>query len=67
MIRIMFVCHGNICRSPMAEFIMKDLVRKENLNAVRKYISIILFVALESPFCFRRYNSLYSFALGGFI
>jgi len=28
MIRIMFVCHGNICRSPMAEFIMKDLVKK---------------------------------------
>ena len=28
MIRILFVCHGNICRSPMAEFIMKDLVRK---------------------------------------
>ena len=27
--RIMFVCHGNICRSPMAEFIMKDLVKKE--------------------------------------
>ena len=27
MIRIMFVCHGNICRSPMAEFIMKDLVK----------------------------------------
>lgn len=26
MIRIMFVCHGNICRSPMAEFIMKKLV-----------------------------------------
>lgn len=26
--KIMFVCHGNICRSPMAEFIMKDLVRK---------------------------------------
>lgn len=25
MIRIMFVCHGNICRSPMAEFIMKKL------------------------------------------
>ena len=25
--RIMFVCHGNICRSPMAEFIMKDMVR----------------------------------------
>lgn len=26
--RIMFVCHGNICRSPMAEFIMKDIVNK---------------------------------------
>lgn len=28
MIRIMFVCHGNICRSPMAEFIFKDMVQK---------------------------------------
>ena len=28
MIKILFVCHGNICRSPMAEFIMKDLTRK---------------------------------------
>jgi len=28
MTRILFVCHGNICRSPMAEFVMKDLVRK---------------------------------------
>ena len=28
MIRVLFVCHGNICRSPMAEFVMKDLVRK---------------------------------------
>ena len=27
LIRIMFVCHGNICRSPLAEFIMKDLLR----------------------------------------
>ena len=26
--RILFVCHGNICRSPMAEFIMKDLVHR---------------------------------------
>ena len=26
--KIMFVCHGNICRSPMAEFIFKDMVRK---------------------------------------
>jgi len=29
MIRICFVCHGNICRSPMAEFVMKELVRRE--------------------------------------
>ncbi len=29
-IKIMFVCHGNICRSPMAEFILKDLVNKNN-------------------------------------
>ena len=28
MIKVLFVCHGNICRSPMGEFIMKDLVRK---------------------------------------
>ena len=32
MIRILFVCHGNICRSPMAEFILKDLVRKNGLE-----------------------------------
>lgn len=31
MIKILFVCHGNICRSPMAEFVMKDLVEKEGL------------------------------------
>ena len=32
MIKILFVCHGNICRSPMAEFVMKDLVRKAGLE-----------------------------------
>ena len=31
--RILFVCHGNICRSPMAEMIMKDMVRKVGLEA----------------------------------
>ena len=29
MVRIMFICHGNICRSPMAEFILKDMVEKQ--------------------------------------
>ena len=28
MIKILFICHGNICRSPMCEFVMKDLVNK---------------------------------------
>ena len=32
MTRILFVCHGNICRSPMAEFVMRDLVRKAGLE-----------------------------------
>ncbi len=30
--RILFVCHGNICRSPMAEFVMKHLVGKAGLE-----------------------------------
>ncbi len=34
MLKIMFVCHGNICRSPMAEFIMKDMLKKANIPAV---------------------------------
>ncbi|MBO5459576.1 MAG: low molecular weight phosphotyrosine protein phosphatase [Lachnospira sp.] len=32
MIKILFVCHGNICRSPMAEFVMKDLVKKKGIE-----------------------------------
>ena len=28
MVKILFVCHGNICRSPMAEFVLKDMARK---------------------------------------
>ena len=32
MTKILFVCHGNICRSPMAEFVMKDLVKKAGLE-----------------------------------
>ena len=32
MIKVLFVCHGNICRSPMGEFIFKDLVKKAGLE-----------------------------------
>ena len=31
MVKILFVCHGNICSSPMAEFIMKDIVNKKGI------------------------------------
>ena len=30
--RILFICHGNICRSPMAEFIMKDLAARKGMS-----------------------------------
>ena len=33
MTRVLFICHGNICRSPMAEFVMKDLVKKAGLES----------------------------------
>ena len=32
--KILFTCHGNICRSPMAEFVMKDLLRKAGRDDV---------------------------------
>ena len=32
MIRLLFVCHGNICRSPMAQYIMRDMVMKAGLE-----------------------------------
>ena len=31
MVKILFVCHGNICRSPMGEFILKDMVARRGL------------------------------------
>ena len=33
MIKILFVCHGNICRSPMGEFVLKDMVKKAGLSS----------------------------------
>ena len=32
MIKVLFICHGNICRSPMAEFVLKDMVKKAGLE-----------------------------------
>ncbi len=32
MIKILFVCHGNICRSPMGEYILKDMVSRRGLS-----------------------------------
>ena len=32
MTKILFICHGNICRSPMAEFVMRELVKKAGLS-----------------------------------
>lgn len=34
MYRILFVCHGNICRSPMAEYIMRDLLKKRGVEDI---------------------------------
>ena len=40
MIKVLFLCHGNICRSPMAEFVFKDMVEKaglpENLKLLQR-------------------------------
>ena len=32
MIKVLFICHGNICRSPMAEYIFRDMVRNKDLS-----------------------------------
>ena len=38
--KILFVCHGNICRSPMAEFILKDMVKKAGRAAEFEIASV---------------------------
>ena len=48
MIRIMFVCHGNICRSPMAEFIFRDMVKKGEI-ADRFVIKSVSYTHLTLP------------------
>lgn len=39
MIKILFVCHGNICRSPMAEFLLKDMVKQQGIASHFKFAS----------------------------
>ena len=39
MIKILFVCHGNICRSPMAEFVLKDMAAKAGASELLKVAS----------------------------
>lgn len=51
MLRIMFVCHGNICRSPIAEFILKDLAEKAGISD-RLYICSSA-TSTEEIFCGR--------------
>ena len=34
MYKILFVCHGNICRSPMAEYIFRDMLQKKGINGI---------------------------------
>ena len=34
MYKILFVCHGNICRSPMAEFVLRDMLKKRGIEGV---------------------------------
>ena len=40
MIKILFVCHGNICRSPMAEFVLKDMVKKAGVADRFEIVSV---------------------------
>ena len=39
MIRVLFICHGNICRSPMAEYVMKDLVKNPVHRGTREKLA----------------------------
>lgn len=51
MTKIMFVCHGNICRSPMAEFIFRDMVKKAGLE--RDFVIASSATSTEEIWCGR--------------
>ncbi len=55
MIKILFVCLGNICRSPMAEFIFKDIVKTKNLEK-----NFLVDSAATSDYNEKNMNSIYS-------
>ena len=64
MIKILFVCYGNICRSPMAEFVMKDLIRQAGMTdefaiasaaTSRRRSAIRCITALETDWRVRAY------------
>ena len=40
MYKVLFVCHGNICRSPMAEFVLKDMVKKTGRSGEFRIASV---------------------------
>ena len=48
--KILFLCHGNICRSPMAEFVMKDLLKKAGRDDVdgRQRLEFTHFLTAET-------------------
>ena len=59
MIRILFLCHGNICRSPMAEFIMKDLVKKARVGGYQHRGDRQSGVSAGSPQAVRAWHRLF--------
>ena len=56
MTKILFICLGNICRSPMAEFVMKDLVEKAGLADEFQYCKFCVRGCAESFECCELYG-----------